>query len=257
VRKIVVMGRGGSGKTSFVALMTKYFIEIGHTPLLLVDVDPDQNLGEMVGVDLKEEGKKTISELLITTFLKEGGTTVGIPPSERIESKIWDKGLYEGDSFDLIAVGTKFIAGCYCLPDAALKKALEGLTKTYLNILIDSPAGLEHLNRRISTEINDIFDIIDPSKKSFAHIERAYKIAREIEINFQNFYVVGGYRFPETLDTEARKRTSLEFLGRITYDKEVENYSLSGKSLLNLPSTSPAYRSLKKIMERAGYRQSA
>lgn len=71
------MGRGGSGKTSFVALMTKYFVEIGDEPLLLVDVDPDQNLGGMVGVDLKEEGKKTISELLIETFLEEGGTTVG------------------------------------------------------------------------------------------------------------------------------------------------------------------------------------
>ncbi|TEU04267.1 cobalamin biosynthesis protein [Candidatus Bathyarchaeota archaeon] len=253
MKKIVVMGRGGSGKTSFVALMTKYFIEINDTPLLLVDVDPDQNLGELVGVDLKEEGKKTISELLTATFLKEGGTTVGIPPSERMESKIWEKGLYEGASFDLIAVGTKFMEGCYCLPNAALKKALESLAKTYRYVLIDSPAGLEHLNRRIAAKVNDIFDIIDPSKKSFAHVERAHKIAEEIEIEFQNFYVVGGYRFPETLDTEVRKRTSLEFLGRIAYDKEVENYSLSGKSLLELPSTSPAYHSLKKIMERAGY----
>lgn len=253
MKKIVVMGRGGSGKTSFVTLMTKYFIEINDTPLLLVDVDPDQNLGELVGVDLKEEGKKTISELLTATFLKEGGTTVGIPPSERMESKIWEKGLYEGASFDLIAVGTKFMEGCYCLPNAALKKALESLAKTYRYVLIDSPAGLEHLNRRIAAKVNDIFDIIDPSKKSFAHVERAHKIVEEIEIEFQNFYVVGGYRFPEALDTEVRKRTSLEFLGRIAYDKEVENYSLSGKSLLELPSTSPAYRSLKKIMERAGY----
>jgi CO dehydrogenase maturation factor len=190
---------------------------------------------------------------LTATFLKEGGTTVGIPPSERMESKIWEKGLYEGASFDLIAVGTKFMEGCYCLPNAALKKALGSLAKTYRYVLIDSPAGLEHLNRRIAAKVNDIFDIIDPSKKSFAHVERAHKIAEEIEIEFQNFYVVGGYRFPETLDTEVRKRTSLEFLGRIAYDKEVENYSLSGKSLLELPSTSPAYRSLKKIMERAGY----
>ncbi|MBE0512007.1 AAA family ATPase, partial [Candidatus Bathyarchaeota archaeon] len=96
MKKIVSMGRGGSGKTSFVALMTKYFIENGDTPLLLVDVDPDQNLGEMVGIDLKEEGKKTISELLIETFLEGGGTTVGVPPSERIEGKIWERGLHEG-----------------------------------------------------------------------------------------------------------------------------------------------------------------
>jgi len=253
MKKIVSMGRGGSGKTSFVALMTKYFIEIGEEPLLLVDVDPDQNLGEMVGVDLREEGKETISALLIETFLEEGGTMVGIPPSERIESKIWARGLYEGDSFDLIAVGTKFVEGCYCLPDAALKKALEGLTKTYRYVLIDSPAGLEHLNRRIASEVDDIFDIIDPSQKSFSHVERAYRVAKEVKIDFKNFYVVGGYRFPKSLEAEVEKRTKLRYLGKIAYDKEVENYALSGKSLLEIPSSSPAYNSVKELMKRAGY----
>ena len=253
MKKIVSMGRGGSGKTSFVALMTKYFIELGDVPLLLVDVDPDQNLGEMVGVDLEEEGKKTISELLIETFIERGGTTVGIPPSERIESEIWARGLYEGTSFDLIAVGTKFIEGCYCLPDAALKRTLEGLTKTYRYVLIDSPAGLEHLNRRIASEVDDIFDIIDPSRKSFNHVERAYKVAREVKIYFKNFYVVGGYRFSEGLEAEVEKRTKLKYLGKIAYDDEVENYILSGKSLLELPSSSPAYNSVKELMKRAGY----
>ena len=253
MKKIVSMGRGGSGKTSFVALMTKYFIEIGDTPLLLIDVDPDQNLGEMVGVDFKEEGKKTISELLIETFLEKGGTTVGIPPSERIESEIWSKGLYEETSFDMIAVGTKFIEGCYCLPDASLKRALEGLTKTYRYVLIDSPAGLEHLNRRVASKVVDIFDIIDPSRKSFNHVERAYKIAKEVKIEFKNFYVVGGYRFPEDLEAEVEKRIRLKYLGKIAYDREVENYIISGKSLLELPSSSPAYNSVKELMKKAGY----
>jgi CO dehydrogenase maturation factor len=253
MKKIVSIGRGGSGKTSFIALVTKYFIEVGDTPMLLVDVDPDQNLGEMVGIDFKEEGKKTISELLIETFLEKGGTTVGTPPSERIEGEIWSKGLYEGTFFDMIAVGTKFIEGCYCLPDASLKRALEGLTKTYRYILIDSPAGLEHLNRRITSKVDDIFDIIDPSRKSFNHVERAYKITKEVKIDFENFYVVGGYRFPETLETEARKKTQLEYLGKIAYDKEVEDYILSGKSLLELPSSSPTYNSIKELMKKAGY----
>jgi len=253
MKKIVSMGRGGSGKTSFVALMTKYFIEIGDTPLLLIDVDPDQNLAEMVGVDFKEEGKKTISELLMETFLEKGGTTVGVPPSERIEGEIWSRGLYEGASFDMIAVGTKFIEGCYCLPDASLKRALEGLTKTYRYVLIDSPAGLEHLNRRIASKVDDIFDIIDPSRKSFNHVERAYKIAREVKIEFKNFYVVGGYRFPEDLEAEVEKRIRLKYLGKIAYDREVENYIISGKSLLELPSLSPAYNSVKELMKKAGY----
>jgi len=253
MKRIVSMGRGGTGKTTFVALMTKYFIENGDTPLLLIDVDPDQSLAEMVGIDFKEEGKKTISELLIETFLEGGGTTVGVPPSERIESQIWESGLYEGPSFDLIAIGTKFIEGCYCLPDAALKKALEGLTRTYKYILLDSPAGLEHLNRRVASQVDDIFDIMDPSQKSFHHVERAYRVAKEVGIDFKNFYVVAGYRVPEELEAEIEKRIELKYLGKIAYDKEVENYVLSGKPLLKLPSSSPAYKSVKELMKKAGY----
>ena len=253
LKRIVTMGRGGTGKTSFVALMAKHFIEIQETPLLLVDVDPDQNLGEMVGVDLSQSGKKTISELVIETFLEKGGTTIGIPPSERIESQIWADGLYESEFFDLIAVGTKFIEGCYCLPDAALKGALEGLTKNYKYVLIDSPAGIEHLNRRIASKVDDIFDIIGPSKKSFDHVQRAYKIAREVGVNFSNFYVIGGFRFPEHMKTKAKEATQLDYLGKIAYDEQVEEYVLSGKSLWKLPSTSPAYNSVKQILAKAGY----
>ena len=253
MKTLVTIGRGGTGKTSFVALMAKYFIEIGDTPLLLVDADPDQNLGEMVGVDLKEAKKKTISELLVDTFLEEGGTTIGVAPTERIESKIWTHGIYEGDYFDFIALGTKWVEGCYCLPNAALKGALESLTKNYKYILIDSPAGLEHLNRRITSKVDDIFDILDPSKKSFNHIERAYRIAKEVKIDFRNFYVVGGFRFPEGLENRAEKSLTLDFLGKIAYDEEVEECVLFGNSLLDLPSDSLAYISVKKVMEKAGY----
>jgi CO dehydrogenase maturation factor len=253
MKKLVIIGRGGTGKTSFVALMAKYLIEIGQTPILLVDADPDQNLGEMVGVDLKEKGKKTISELLTETFLEEGGTTVGVAPTERMENKIWAHGMHEGDYFDFLALGTKWVEGCYCLPNAALKNALETVTKNYKYVLIDSPAGLEHLNRRITSKVTDIFDVIDPSKKSFDHIERACRIAKEVKITYENFYVVGGFRFPEKLETQAKNALPFKYLGKITRDERVEERVLAGESLLDLPSDSPAYISVEKIMEKAGY----
>jgi CO dehydrogenase maturation factor len=253
MKRLVTMGRGGSGKTTFVALMTKYFIEKNETPLLLIDSDPDQNLSEMVGINLREEGRKTVSELLVETFLEGGGTTVGVPPSQRLESKIWEVGLYEGEYFDFMAIGTKFIEGCYCLPNTALKNALAGLTKSYEYVLVDSPGGLEHLNRRIASQVDDIFDIIDPSQKSFHHVERAYLVAKEVKIDFKNFYVVGGNRVPEEWDAEVEKRTKLKYLGKISYDKEVENYVLYGKPLLDLPDSSLAYNSVKKILQKAGY----
>lgn len=250
---LVTMGRGGTGKTSFVALMTKHFIEMGESPLLLVDTDPDQNLGEMVGVDLHSKGKKSVSELLVETFLEEGGTTIGVPPTERIESRIWSHGMYESENFDFIALGTKWIEGCYCLPNAALKGALEALVKNYKYVLIDSPAGLEHLNRRVTSKVDDIFDVIDPSKKSFDHVERAHRVANEVKIAFKNFYVVGGFRFPESLEDHARKVLRFKFLGKVSYDVNVEKYVLAGEPLINLPSDTPAYLSVKKILENAGY----
>jgi len=254
MKTLVTMGRGGTGKTSFVAMMTKYFTSSKKTPLLLVDVDPDQNLAEMVGVDLEREGVRTIADLVTETFIQKGGTTLGIPPTSRIETRVLEQGLYEGESFDLIAVGTKWIEGCYCLPDAALKGALLNLAKNYQYVLIDSPAGLEHVNRKITPRVDDIFDVLGPSHKSFEHVKRASRIAREVGIGFNRFYIVGGCLFPETLEAKAREETGREYLGKIVFDPQVQEYVIAGRSLLDLPDESPAYQSVCELMERAGYR---
>ena len=253
MRTIVTIGRGGTGKSSFVALVAKSFVEAGYSPLLLVDADPDQNLAEMVGIDLREAGKKTISELLVNTFIEQGGTTVGVAPTERIESKIWSNGLFESPNFDFLAVGTKWVEGCYCMPNSALKGALASLTKNYKYVLIDSPAGLEHLNRRITSKVDDILDILDHSKKSLDHVRRAYRIAKEVDMTFENFYLVGGYRFPANLGSKAETELKFKYLGKIFADEQLDDYVLTGKSLLDLPSDNPAYLSVKKILKAAGY----
>ena len=250
MKTLVTMGRGGTGKTTFVALMAKYLIDTGMTPLLLVDADPDQNLAEMVGVYLEIAGKKTIAELLAETFITQGGTTVGIPPSRRIENRIWQEGLFEGDQFDLLSVGTKWVEGCYCLPDAALKNALSAITRQYRYILIDSPGGLEHLNRKIASDVDTIFDIMGPSSKSFAHVLRAHRVIREVGIQFNRFYIIGGYGFPSEPDPELLSATGLPYLGRITQDENVARMVLSGKSLLETPRDSPAYRSVAAILNK-------
>ena len=247
---IVSMGRGGTGKTSFVALMTKYFIKAGETPLLLIDTDPDQNLNEMVGADLRKT--KTISELYCE-IMEEGGTLSGITPKERVEAKIWEKGLYEGKSFDLLSLGAKSTEGCYCMPNSALKAVIPSLVKNYKYTLIDSPAGLEHLNRKITSKVGDVFDVLDSSKKAFQHVKRVHRIMEELNIKFKNFYLIGGREFPENLGKRAKEETGLKYLGNIAYDEAVREHVLKGESLINLPSTSPAYISVMKIMEKAGY----
>ncbi len=252
MKTLVTIGRGGTGKTSYVAVMARYFIRKGDIPILLVDADPDQNLAEMVGVDLEKAGIRTISDLVTDTFIRKGGTTIGIPPSERIESRIWKEGLYEGESFDLIAIGTKWIEGCYCMPDAALKEALSRMTRNYQYILIDSPAGVEHLNRKIVSRVDDIFDIIGASSKSFEHVNRAFRIAREVGILFDHFYIVGGNQMPRNF-TIPDSEEPQQYLGTIIYDPKVQEAVLQGRSLLGLPEDSPMVRSVSDLMRKAGY----
>ena len=247
---IASMGRGGTGKTSFVALVAKYFIEADEKPLLLIDADPDQSLDEMVGANLKDT--ETISDLYYE-LMSEGGTLAGTTPKERMEGKIWEKGLYEGELFDLLSLGTKWTEGCYCMPNAALKAVIPSLVENYKYALIDSPAGLEHLNRKVTSKVDDIFNVLDSSKKALQHVKRAHRIIEELDIEYEHFYLIGGREFPENLDKRAERETGLKYLGKIAYDDAVREYVLKGESLLNLPSYSPAYVSVKKIIEKAGY----
>ncbi len=149
-------------------------------------------------------------------------------------------------------MGTKWIAGCYCLPDRSLGQIMDMWGRNYQYVIVDSPAGVEHLNRRITKKVKDVFNILDPSKKSFDNAARSHKIMKEVDIEFENYYLVGGYRFPESLEAEARKQP-FTYLGRVHNDPRITEYNIQGKSLLELPEDSPTYRSVKEILAKAGY----
>lgn len=251
---IVITGRGGTGKSTFTTLMAKYLNEKKVEPVLLVDSDPDESLAEMLGLDLKKEGKRSIADVLSEILeTRKMSTMIGMTPTDKIEPFIFQECLYEGREFyDFIGIGTKWIAGCYCLPDRSLGKIMDMWGKNYEYVLVDSPAGVEHLNRRITKKVKDVFNILDPSKKSFDNAKRSHRIMREVDIEFENYYIVGGYRFPESLEEEARKQP-FTFLGRIESEPRVMEYNFEGKSLLELPSDSVAYQSVKKILKKAGY----
>lgn len=250
MRTIVSTGRGGTGKTTFIALLTKYWIK--KKSLLLVDIDPDENLAEMVGIDLQKEGIKTISDILFD--IQKGRVDdelKSLPRPVQIEY-MFHLCLYEGDGFDLFSLGAKWTEGCYCQPNNILKSIIPKLSKNYDYTLIDSPAGLEHLNRKIMSEIDSIVAIVDPSKKSFHNVRRSLGVAREIGIKFKDFYVVSNYRFSNNLEGSI-KELGLKHIGKVDYDENVEGCILEGKSLLGLPEDSPAFISVKKIIENMNY----
>ena len=248
MKSIVSTGRGGSGKTSFIALLAKYLRP--KNSLLLIDADPDENLAEMIGVNLEKEKIKTISSVLFDIQKEEVPEELkSLPRPNQIEY-MFHTCLYEGIGFDLFSLGTKWTVGCYCQPNNILRSIIPKLSINYDYTLIDSPAGLEHLNRKVTSEVNDIFAIIDPSKKSFDNVKRAGRIAEEIGIKYNNFYAVANYRFSQEMGGLIEKKTGLRYLGKINYDKSLEEYTFNGKSLLDLPEDSPAFVSVKKIMEK-------
>ncbi len=255
LERIAIVGRGGTGKTSFAALLAKHFIEKGETPILLVDLDSDMNLAEMVGVDLIAAGKSTISELLLETMERESdGTDRPQPfPIEKLEARIWEDGLYEGRGFDLLSLGVKWGEGCYCTPNKAMRIVLDEMLHTYRHVVIDSPAGFEQLNRRVTPEVDDVIDIVDPSNKAFEHVKRVRRLIDELSLVYKRFFVVGNYRIPENWEAEVEEKTEEKYLGKIAFDESLEEAVLRGESLLRLPRDSAARRSVEAIFRKAGY----
>jgi CO dehydrogenase maturation factor len=243
---IVSTGRGGTGKSTFVALASKYL----NPPKLLIDLDPDESLADMVGLDLSAKEKKTISSALYDVIEENKGAG---RTGYNLLSDVMQSVLYKGKEFDFIGLGTKFAAGCYCAPDAVLKDFIPTLVKDYQEVLVDSPAGLEHFNRKVVVDIDDLFIILDPSEKSTKHIERVRDIIKEVKVSYNHLYLIGNHRFTEK--TEEYLRSAGEtYLGKIDYDPEVRQYNLEGRSLLDLPQDSPAALCVRTILMKAGYK---
>ena len=84
-------------------------------------------------------------------------------------------------------------------------------------------------------------------------MKRAVRIAKEVDMKFDNFYLIGGYRFPPELGKQAEADLKFKFLGKIAEDEQLDDYVLNGKSLLDLPSDNKAYVSVKAILKTLGY----
>jgi CO dehydrogenase maturation factor len=246
---ILSTGRGGTGKTTFVALASRYL----EVPFLLIDLDPDQNLADMFGIDLKDRSIMTISDALYDVIQKRKSVTEfnSTPLHNQMEYLLQSDCLYEGKGFDLLTLGTKLIPGCYCVPDDLLKVHIPRLAKNYKNVVIDSPAGVEHLNRKITQDINDLFILLDPSIKSIKHIKRVEDITKSVGIRYEHLYIVGNYEFDPEAENYLRKFTQ-NYIGKIEYDTELREYNLNGRSLLELPDDSPACLSVKRILRDTG-----
>jgi CO dehydrogenase maturation factor len=249
-KRIVVTGRGGTGKTTFAALAARFL----PAPKLLVDADPDQSLGAMLGVDLRGSSVCTVSEALFELQRRKMPKELdAMPMAERVEYLLQMSCFYESPQFDLISLGVKWTRGCYCAPNEILSALVPRIARNYAFTILDSPAGVEHVNRRVLHEVDDVFAIVDPSAKSLRNTETLRSMAPLIGFSFTNLYVVANHRFGAAGVERLRSLEGAAFAGRIEADPAVEEHDWAGRSLMDLPEDSPACVSVRHILLGLGY----
>jgi len=244
--QIAVAGKGGTGKTSICALMIRYLIEKGMAPILAVDADANANLNEALGFPIENE---TVSELIAAT--KEPDKIPdGMTQDVFINYKL-NAALSEGKDVDLLVMGGPEGPGCFCFPNNILRKYLDSLTKGYKYVVMDNEAGLEHISRKTTRDIDIMFVVSDCSARSVRSAGRVRKLIGQIETKVKKIYLILNKATPEEalILKEEIERTGLSLAGLIANDPQVAEYDVSGKALFDLPADSPAVLGLFKILD--------
>lgn len=241
-RIIAVSGKGGVGKTLVSALLVKYLVESGKNGILAIDADPDSNLAESLGVEFR----KTIGDL--REEINELKNAVGIEKKKYLDAKAFEITI-ETEKFDLIVMGRPEGQGCYCAINHMLREIIDQTTKSYNYTVIDAEAGLEHLSRRTTQNVDIMLVVTDASKKGLQTAKRIKELANELEIEFERIYLILNRVKKENREKilEDAKTTGIEIIGEIPEDNEVLNYDLNGIPLINLPKESNVCREITRI----------
>lgn len=241
---IAVSGKGGTGKTLVSTLLIGRFKELDLGSLLAIDADPDSNLAESLGVTFE----RTIGDL--RERLKDE-IPPGVEKKKYLEGKVFEITI-ETEGFDLLVMGRPEGPGCYCAVNHMLRDIIDMTTDAYDYTIVDAEAGLEHLSRRTTQNVDTMLIVTDPSKKGFQTARRINELARELEIRFDNCYLVLNRVKPDNVDAmnEQAVLTGIEMIGSIPEDEFVAKYELEGKPLIGLPKNSKAYVAVSDITER-------
>ncbi|MDR0293193.1 MAG: AAA family ATPase, partial [Oscillospiraceae bacterium] len=114
---IAVTGKGGVGKTTLSALLVRRLTELGKSPVLAIDADPNSCLDAALGVTVTGTVGKAREEVRAEAA---DAASQGISKQEMLEMKIAES-LVEAKGFDLIAMGRPEGSGCYCYANNVLK----------------------------------------------------------------------------------------------------------------------------------------
>ncbi len=235
-------GKGGTGKTTLAGLLIKYLVEKGKTPVLAVDAD--SNLNEVLGLKVDETLGNAREEM-------KKGVSPGMTKDIFMEMKV-QEAIIEAKGFDLIVMGRPEGAGCYCAANSLLTVCLEKLVDNYPYVVIDNEAGMEHLSRLTTNNIDFLIGVSDPTRRGIQAASRIVELTKELGLNIgQTLLIINRTKDGQANSLkEAVKEYHLVLAGTVPEDSLIQAYDLNGKPTVALDMKSPALAAVYEIFDR-------
>jgi len=244
---IAVAGKGGTGKTSVSALVIRYLLRKGAGTILAVDADPNSNLAESLGLEVRQTVGRILNEFQGEKLRIPAGTT-----KEAFLEYQLNTAITESRGLDLITMGRGEGPECYCYPNTVIRKLIDGWAKNYRYVVMDNEAGMEHLSRRTTQNIDELLLVSDHSVKGLRAIARIRGLVKELRLAVKRESVIINLA-PEELDpllVAEMERLGIAPAALIPVDDELKRYDLEQKPLSDLPDTSQAVTALNALMDR-------
>ena len=253
MKKIISFsGKGGVGKSTLLVLMLKYLLEKNQNlDILVIDADPDANIGDIIGKEINFKETVGGKMAVLKDKIQKRQIPLDVSKDQIIESEVFEA-LIEMDDFDILEMGRGEGEGCFCSVNNTLKRIIDILSKNYDVVLIDAPAGLEFFARKTGRNVTDLVIVSDPSKMGIHTMKRILEITKEVNLLFENIWILGN-RFPENVKDILEKEVSsiedrnVKLLGFISNSDDISKMNIIGENLLNLPEESEAYKIAKDL----------
>ena len=242
---IALAGKGGTGKTTIAGMLIKYLLKKNKTPILAVDADCNANLNEVLGVEITGTLGSAREEM------KKGDVPSGMTKDVFMEMKL-EEAVVEAEGFDLIVMGQPEGAGCYCAANTLLTNYLERLSGNYPYIVMDNEAGMEHISRLTTNNVNILLIVSDSSRRGLQAAIRIDELARCLKIVVDKSYMVIN-QARETLSQQAMamiKKANLELIGTIPEDDLIYDYDFEGRPTIEMPEDSKSVKAAFEIFDK-------
>ncbi len=256
-KTIAVAGKGGVGKTLISALLINHLARKNSGAVLAIDADPSTNLHLALGVDIDFDKLETVGGIREETAVdvKGGSNLGGMSKPDFFDMRI-QQAIWEEDSFDLLAMGRPEGPGCYCAANNMLRVSIDRLSGAYRYVVIDNEAGLEHLSRRTTRDVDVLIIVSDASMRSVLTAGGVSRLIDELHTRVGEEYLVvnrvpvddsGEPKLPQAL-TEAIQKLGLNLAGLIPVDPVVAEFDAVGKPVGDIPADSATRRAFDKIV---------